>query len=351
MNNPDTLPDLNPANKNVSAVPTPPAPPAPPAADLGIRTMSSDASSLQSSGGMSAEPKTFNPKDLLGNEPVFNPSAPTPAGGPTLPPEPSKKPDKNLIIVSGIVGFVFILGAVGYFILWPLISKTFFAPAPAPVSEAPAAPSEPTPPPAPEPTPPPFTHASLLPASAGVEAVNLALTGNLLDGLKTNIISSFGAAVAVPAFKEITLTLDNATVDAYAFLAPFFASITNADALARQGFGQDFTGFIYKDKDGIWPGYVFEMQSADAAAEPNATLINGIESSAAMFYVSDPGAQKSDFKDGAKVTANFVWVKYKPYTMTGASFNIGQAVAGGKNYLIFSTSYQGMKTAAQKLVF
>ncbi len=344
MNNPDALPDLTPDNNKGFSVPTPPN------ADMGMRTMSSDASSLRSPGGMSTEPKAFNPKDLLSNEPAFNPAGNNPNDEFSLPPEPPHK-NRGLIIGLGIAGILIILGVVGYFILRPLIQKTFFAPAP-PVAPAPepVVIPQPVPPPAePQPVPPPpaFQHSSLFPGASAVSAVNINLPVLNVESINNGIKQAFGPTVAVPAFNETVFMFSGGVVDAYQFLGTLIPSLSTLTS----AISQDFTGFVYKDKDGVWPGYVFTLQNGNAATEPTLGLVNAVQSSAAAFYTSDPGAQKSDFREGAKLSANFVWVKYKPYTIPGASFNVGQVAINGKNYLIVSTSFQGIKMAVQKLGF
>src|SRR3989344_5150568 len=54
-------------------------PPPPPPPQIDIRTMASDRESLQRSGGLGTEPKTFSPADLS-KEPVFNAEITSPAG-------------------------------------------------------------------------------------------------------------------------------------------------------------------------------------------------------------------------------------------------------------------------------
>ena len=107
---------------------------------------------------------------------------------------------------------------------------------------------------------------------------------------------------------------------------------------------EDFTGFMYYDDKGVWPGYVAHIKKGSTPAEI-ANFITNFEASAiAMLYVADPGSAITieDFLNGPyKGEA----VRYVKFTKPGASVNYG--IFG--ELLVISTSFNGLKASVDAL--
>lgn len=371
--NPDYIPPLGQqgdegdqlASNFPPAAPAPEPVPPPPAIsqDYGVRTMSGDVNSLESSGGLGAEPKTFRPRDLLKDEPVFSPQDPQSSRAsqqPQMPPlSESKHHSKALVISIGAVTGLIILGAAAYFIFFRSPAETV------PPSEPPAPPVEPVTPPV-EPTPPPvepvppveppppppapaFQHQSFFPAASNVASVNVALSSLSATDISAAISSAFTAEARVPVLKEMVFASGSNNVNAREFLTGLIPTLNSAFLEAR--LDMDFTAWGYKDKDGVWPGYVFRFNPAPTG-EAKPDIFPLLEQSSANFYISSPGAPKnSDFRSGAKFSQNIRDIRYLPYTSPGASFNIAWVVVGGTHYAVVSTSFDGLKEAMRLLNF
>lgn len=337
-----------PQNMVPEAPPAPPVsraedvPPPPPSAEsqVGIRTMNEDVSAMRSSGGMTAEPKTFRPKDLLNNEPFFDPAQSAPSV------DEAKRHHNKLVLISVIAVLgVIVLGSGTYLL---------FFNKPATVVPPPVPPVEPvTPPPPPEPPAPPavppFQHSTLFPASANIPAVPLALAAVTLDDFRASLRAAAQGETKLPVLKEFTVSGPEGQLDAFRFFSlfiPEFAALNQTDFLAFP-MDRDYTAFFYKDANGTWPGYVVSIPSGDASV-----FTAQVEKQPLVFYLDDPGAPKAaEFKDGAKISANTQSVRYLPYSKTGASFNIATVKVAEKTYVLISTSFNGIKAAVKALGF
>ena len=149
----------------------------------------------------------------------------------------------------------------------------------------------------------------------------------------------------IPVFKEIDLSVVGKPIAAPDVTPVIFGSANGAGV---NNFEKDFTAFVYKDKDGAWPGYVFALTSdGEKAFAATAVKVANFTMNA---YLSDPGAPKSaDFKDGLKPSQAFDFVKYIQFSKPGASFNLGVFTLSSKKYLLISASYDGFKEAVKNL--
>ncbi|MBI2013423.1 MAG: hypothetical protein HYS87_01190 [Candidatus Colwellbacteria bacterium] len=323
---------------------TPPSPPPPPSleSEVGVRTMSGDAESLSQSGGAEAKPKLFRPKDILSKEPIFEPKSTFSTEQKPIVEEIVKKKHPNLIIIIiGITAFVVLGGVAVYFLVLPMFGGQGepVEPVPPPAEVMPPPPvAEPEPPP-----PPAFMHQSLFTAGA-VESVNLSLTALTPSEVASAISTSIGEETAAPATKEIGFQFEGATVNSFALLEALFGTLTEE---TRNLFVEDFTGFVYKDANGLWPGYVFGLTGANVDA--TAPAITLLKSTPTLFYTSDPGNPSGVFKEGSKFSASIQSVEYLPYSLTGASFNVALALHDSKLYAVVSTSFNGIKEAFRLL--
>lgn len=333
--------------------PSPQVVPPPPPPEVGVRTLASDVSQMRQSGGMQPQPKTFRPEDL-GGAPVFKPREPaTPGAGPGR-----SSPTRMILIVGGAVAFLLIAAAVFYFFVRPILSPSeetlptettpseVTTPPPTtqtpPTSETPPASAIPQTPPAPA-----FTHTSLFNPVPTLNEVISFEKPKALTTLTVALQKATSDSQPAGTIKEIILANERylSTDLLNTVLPDIFAEMGPTDEFPSQ-MEQDFTAFVYYDKDGVWPGYVFKLK-ATAVVTPKETVAR-IEKSPNLnnFYLVTPGVPKATtFKDGTPIKDNPV--RYLPYSKAGASFNY----AWLGNNLVLSTSFGGFKEAAKLLGF
>jgi hypothetical protein len=114
--------------------------------------------------------------------------------------------------------------------------------------------------------------------------------------------------------------------------------------LLSDNFSLDATFFVYKDKNGFWPGYVLALQSSknwlflkdDVAKLESSPKIRNL-------FLSSPGEPLAPgFKDD---TADDQPIRVEVFSAPGASFSYGWY----HGYLILSTSEDGFKQALARL--
>lgn len=356
-NNPDYLPPLNeiPVGANKNSPPTPPGQNAPAplgGQDVDIRSMSGDVGSIQSSGGLGysgsvsepqtgASDKSFMPGGTS-EEPLFSPQMPPAPEMPPAAPHEKGAHNKALIISAAAVLILLAGGGAAYFTLFRGEGTTpppepVPIPAPAPVPDPVPAPVEP---PAPPP-PPPFTHMSAFPATANLVPTASSVTVLDQQGIESAVSSALASETKVPVLRELALTFNEEYIKSPDLINALIPSMSSALTVA-----EDNTVFAYKDKDGVWPGMIFELNEGSEFG-PDIQITTDFPKD---LYIADPGAAKATvFKDGAKPSAAFDFVKYLQYSAPGASFNIGVFTMNGKKYVLMSTSFNGFKEAAKLL--
>lgn len=340
----------------------------PPAPKLDVHTMSSDSRSMQQSGG--AMPRPYTPQSAqnaqstslptpvrmpIPSVPVPQVTQPSPSSSAaSLPPISvtiEKKGGKNIFVVSLVAILVIGLGALGYFILYPMIFGETNVPPP-PTENSILPPSEPTPPsqsePPSQPTPPPeqalpattpsqISHVSLFKTSPDTTS-DLSITNLTFDSLKS--VLAFETA-DVPIFKEIVGTTAENELFTFDAFAPTFAPATfNGNILTA--FGSDFTLFSYTDSKGTWLGFIAQVKH-DASLSTLQNALKGIETDPAIskLFLKSPGTAQT-WKSGK---VGIVDTRYAAYTLPGAALNYGWF----GNYLIVSASYEGFKEALRRL--
>lgn len=382
-----------------NAVPPPPPP------EIGVRTMQSDLQSMQKSGGEAPQPYIINsgaatpprpaaepapasqpkitaqgytgPEQPIfqeANEPVFMPPEQNPpTGGSAGAPVKKGGGFKIIIWLVAILAIAGGLGALGYFVVFPIL----FPAKPEPIVQEPAPQPEPQPQPEPEPvlpTPEPATttepitptttaeiipptpiaeikpHISFFTASSAVSQQKVVNDSIALDAFRA-AASSTANAMNAGDFKEIVFEkTDGSDFTVADFMTAgifpnLLASIPTGlmPEAVSQFFEQDFTIFIFKNEQGAWPGYILKTaSSADLLTVKS--LITAIESSADFntLFIQNPGAVTQAFKDGK---AGEFGTRYQVYAQKGAVLNY----AWRANYLVISASYNGLLEALKKL--
>jgi len=317
-----------------------PIPPPPPDGEYQVKTMKSDMDTLKASGGAETVPKTFTPAPM--GEPAFDKAAAA---------APVKKAGGNKALLILIISIVVIgVAAVGFFLVRPIL----FAPAPTPLESLPPAiiPEEEVLPPSelpevsetPEVTP--IVHSSFFSTPAdNIESYTIETV--TLTAVKTLFAAPEGSALGDGTMRELIISDASGPISFSAFMGAFFPDM-NMEALAS-AFEDDFTAFVYRDDSSDLPGFIAKV-SSEAAAETLSSMSTAIESSSNLgnIYLVDPGTV-STFRDGA-VSGNPV--RYAPFATAGYAFNYGWLKDdAGADYLMVSSSYQGMTEAVSRAGF
>src|SRR3989344_2518076 len=126
------------------------------------------------------------------------------------------------------------------------------------------------------------------------------------------------------------------------FLANILPLTDGDKTLLSENLDPDFTAYLYYDKGSAWPGYVFKLKTSGSATALQQSFLPVVElMDLSVFYLNAPGTFQQ-FKDG-KVGA--FSTRYAVASQSGAAFNHG--IFG--EYLILSTSYEGLKEASSAL--
>lgn len=293
--------------------------PPPPTPEVSVRTMQSDIRSI-SQGEVNPTPEIVAPKQSFNlPEPTFTPEVTNQIimeEGAT-----AKASHKGLWMIITLAVIV-ALGAVGYFIVYPMMS----APVVTPTVTENAAPTQ-----APAPVIP--AHSSAFNNSATqVPQVTLrfeAVTREMIiEGLTAQ-----GAAITDGMTEVIMQDTTGGQLPMPAYIVALLPDFLDGQS-AGSYVADDFTTFIYKDKTGVWPGYVASVKP-EGATTLSQWLMNLEKTNLGALFVTDPGAL-SPFKDG---TVKGVADRFATGKTPGAS--LSYAVAGSN--LVISTSFEGMK--------
>ncbi len=305
--------------------------PAPSAPMVNIRSMSSDAQTLKESGGIAPKPQTIKLETLEDNMPMLTPMTNNqlPSG------EVASSGHRVLnVILEVILVFVVavVLGFVGYYFVYPMIfdDKLALAPVVVKPSVAPVVVS-------------PKSEVALTHKTLFTKPVSEQATVSLSDLTAIDIIEALqteARRVAVAGtLREINLQKGGALIKFSQYLNALLpdVSVTDIASVAEE----DFTGFLYYDDKGIWPGYVVKIKNGANSTQIANWVTKFENADVSKLYVSDPGSMDS-FKDGPYKNAP---VRYVKFTKPGASLNYG--IFG--ETLVIATSFNALKAAVAAL--
>lgn len=327
-----------PSSSKPAATPSPSHVPPPPL-EVKIRTLASDLELLAQTGGTSGQIQTT----------FVSLASPTAAAIPSV-----LKKILPIVLFAAVLATFFL---VGYFLLYPLIfgtpkSKLSDNRVPqtmsAPVIPPPVDPSAEIP-------PVNFFHQSFFRKRAD-KILDLTLQkgpASSVAGLQTynqklaNLLAPINlAANASSTFLEInTQYVDGTPVSASELMS--LAGMILDPSFLLANFSPDFTGFVYKDRQGAWPGYIFKLATGKnwlfLKDEPAMAILeksNKLES----LFLSSPGNEDSmGFKDDSIASQSFRILHYRT---PGAAFAYGWFNGG---YLVFSSSRDGLEQALSRL--
>ncbi len=354
------VPPTSPTPMDNATPPVTPPPSAPSPSNVILRTMGSDNEGMKKSGGAVPEPKPFS-SPLIANTGDGRFTGPD-TQSPSAPQEISvgkKKWGSFIILITSLTVIAGVLGAVGYFIVWPILF-------PEPLDALPAQPAQQQPPPPAQTTPPDQQQQPPPPAQTeeapneAIPHVSLFISGPSLASGSIDVPEQPTAAslralmqsasqlegeertAANGAMREILFTKGTAPAAFSLIASTLINELTFAtiDVL----FESDFTGFVYYDENGVWPGYVAKLKdTATEATAQNQIAAMEASSDVVNFYLQNPDGAAT-FKDGVLGARP---VRYLTFTTPGATLEYGWF----NKHLVISTSFEGMKKAAESLGF
>lgn len=304
----------------INELKTPPPPPPP----IAMRSLQSDLKSLESSGGVAPKAETVKLDDL------------TPAIPGAVAPEASAdEPGRTGMgrsIFGALLGFMLVVGvgAAGYFWIYPTLfgegNQPDVVASPPSGNVATLAPQ-------------PIVHRSLftkLPTLTGTIAVQRVTQGGLTQALQQE------AANQAPAksIKELAFTDgDGAPLRFGETIVALLPGLNKGDI--QNTVEDDFTGFLYYNEKGVWPGYVAKLKSTAVPADVQAAFagLEGLD--VAALYLKDPGVGEN-FQTGPFRGAP---IRYRVFAASGASFNYGTV----GDYMLIATSFDAFKSAVDLL--
>ncbi len=351
-----------------------------PQKNVDVRTMASDLNSIQSGGA----PQSYTPQTPTPPPPTpsqapsatpdnFNfeiPQVPTgmdQVAGNSAPQVPTgKKKGKGALI--GLIAFIIVLalGAVGYFLVYPMFSVTK-PPAETATTEQPvtvptttettgtsaavtttgtstgtstnessssqttASTTTTTVPQA------PLVHTSLFAATNG--SINSAspISGANLANL------SLGTSKE-PALVEVTFTDQNGNLIPFSTLMQSLLSMDLSNSGLTQAFDPaSVSGFVYVDSSGArWLGFVAKLTATSSLVDEKASFAQIFEANTNLknFFAADPGTEGA-WKSGDAATSN----RYVLFSKNGYGIDYGWK----GDVLVIASSYDGYKAALQSL--
>lgn len=334
-------PDINDSEGHEGVRP-PPQPP------ITIRTMNSDVTSMQESGGGAPKEEMLNvPRPPIRPEPpkipdegikMKIPGYSGPERG-TFPsesfPVKAKEVEVPKIEVSGgapagnkavkavvlivIIVAAALIGAGLYFYVYPLLLSNTSSEKTTEVTPPPA----PTPQPAP-PAPTSRVHTSFITADKTEEVPTLsAVSAETVDPGKSLV-------------KEVILKKSGNSIALSEYLPILIPELKASEVV--NNFDEDFTAFIYYDGNGAWPGLVLKRKS-NVVSTVAQTAFKKIESSKSLtgLFLNNPGTQTGEFKDGEY---KGVSTRYLVFGSKGAAINY--AWTGDR--LILTTTFPALQT-------
>lgn len=297
--------------------------PPPPTPEVSVRTMQSDIRSI-SQGEVNPTPEVVSPRQAPSMD--VQGLAPDIANQMLSEEEPAKKSHRGVWTLIIILIFI-ALAAVGFFVIYPMMSAPTVEPTPLAATPEPAIPE-----------PIKKLHTSAFGgAMNAIPAVSLNLATlnreEIIQGL-----TSQGSFVG-EGLTEVVIENAEGQVAFPQFLAALLPAFLDGSAAGTYT-TDDFTAYLYKDKDGIWPGYIIPLKP-EGTTTLNQWLANFEKTDLGALFVTLPGTLGA-FKDG---TVMGISDRFAPGTTPGASLSYAVTATD----LHIATSFEGLKTALTAL--
>lgn len=337
--------------------------PNPPSSKVSVRTMQSDINSIKESGGQNPQPYTselnqkpkketptteetsFQPTESESSitgyagpeEPIFQPGAFTSPLPPKQKPnqagteaKPRKKTSKVLII-----SIILILAAATeagyYFFVKNQKTNPSLIPLTAPLST-----ETPAPTPAPQ-------YVSLLrtPNALQEEIIIPSLT---LGNIKNALLAAINAT-PINNLKEVILRKPDQSLVAFSEFFPTFIPELTGETISAI-FKKNFTIVIFVDENGVWPGYIAQLNPNFSLIAAQAAIKQSLESSVNLtnIFLKNAGSAIVFFKDG-KAGNPTINTRYLVFPEIGATMNYGWV----NDKIVISASSSGLLEILKKL--
>lgn len=312
----------------------------PPPSEIGVRTMASDIASIAQSGGRSPKPipvrVSSRSHEIAKAETATMPAA----SAASLTSSPLSAPSNQTVrkpLISKPVFLYSLLAAVlagaffgAYFFAYPLLN---------PKQQVVKPPIIPVPPPTQTIT---FEHKSFFgQAIDGTFILEILSPVNGLE-FEHDKISSFVSGAPGTFFEITTQSGGGQPFSANDFFSSISGNILGSDFL-NANFENDFTMFLYKDKNGLWPGYILQLGIGKSPIFLQKDVLQKMQSASAEranIFLASPGTPANfQFQNGLS-SGQPVWFLNYP--------NGSSTVAFGwffNKYLAISTSLDGLKQA------
>lgn len=294
--------------------------------EVNIRSLESDTSSLKSSGGISPSPRTIRLEELGKGPTSFTPETISQLSGGVESGGGVGRNFRGIFKILGSLVFVIGLGFVGYYIIYPLLFP----------AQSPIVPIVNTEPIINEIER--VSHQSIFVTSPAYRA-DLILGNLSIQDVITTLQGESANSIPSGSLKELSLSDAEGQLAFSKFISTMAPTINPNDVAVVVE--DDFTGFLYYNDRGVWPGYVVKLRSGALVSDAESILSALEGSDIRSFYISEPGISEG-FKTGPYKGSP---IRYASFSTPGASFNYG--IIG--DYAIFSSSFDGIKAATEYL--
>ncbi|HEY4523422.1 MAG TPA: hypothetical protein VJK04_00935 [Candidatus Paceibacterota bacterium] len=311
----------------------------PPPAEVGVRTMASDLASIAERGGGSPKPRMIKISSVSASPHVVHPAispavvhsaAVSPVADETQNPAPgSKSLFSKPTFLFPFLG-ILLLGvfSAAYFLVYPLLNPK------KPSVKVPIVPT----------------------VKQSLSFEHESFFGQPIDGNFTleilspiigmeserDRISSFVNGITGSFFEIIPQSGDGQAFSADDFFSSIGGNVLDPDFL-NENFEKDFTLFLYKDKSGLWLGYILQLKTGKSPIFLQKAVLQKMESASterANLFLASPGVQTdSKFQNGLS-GGQPIW--FMNFSNTSSVLAYGWFF---NKYLAISTSFEGLKQA------
>lgn len=294
--------------------------PPPPTPEVSVRTMQSDMKSI-SQGEITPTPEIVAPKPSFDNRAQnFIPES----VGPMMTDEEVAAPKSHRTLWAIIAVVIIIaLGAVGYFVIFPMMSS----PVVEPIAE------NTTPTPTPEPMPVLAAHTSAFAGSAIIIPQVTLQLGTVTREAIVQGMTDQGALVGEGLTEVVIQDQTGGQMPFATYLTALLPAFLDGQSVSSYA-EADFTAYIFKDKAGVWPGYIVTLKP-EGGATLSQWLASLEKADLGALFVTEAGGLGA-FKDG---TVKGVSDRFATGATPGASLSYAVTATN----LHISTSYEGLK--------
>ena len=311
----------------------------PPPAEVGVRTMASDLASIAERGGGSPKPRMIKISSVSASPHVVHPAispavvhsaAVSPVADETQNPAPgSKSLFSKPTFLFPFLG-ILLLGvfSAAYFLVYPLLNPK------KPSVKVPIVPT----------------------VKQSLSFEHESFFGQPIDGNFTleilspiigmesehDKVSSFVNGITGSFFEIIPQSGGGQALSADDFFSSIGGNVLGSDFL-NENFEKDFTLFLYKDKSGLWLGYILQLKTGKSPIFLQKAVLQKMESASterANLFLASPGVQTdSKFQNGLS-GGQPIW--FMNFSNTSSVLAYGWFF---NKYLAISTSFEGLKQA------